>query len=293
MAKLWRAKWIAAMTAAAAAAVAAAYCVYQNNCIEVTELTYRHPKVPGAFDDFRIAVVADLHGKQFGPGQEKLAGLLEKSEPDLIAVIGDLIDCRRRHLVPAVTLIERAAKIAPVCYVPGNHEGRAPHLYKPLKEALREAGVMILEDQKETLYRDGAVIELIGLRDPDFTVRGSGTTRKALQIHYALKTAAAGPTSNLRILLSHRPELAEVYCANGVDLALTGHAHGGQWRLPDRRGLFAPSQGFLPRLVDGAHQIGTLTLLVSRGLGNSCFPVRINNRPELIMVTLTGQLPEK
>ncbi len=89
------------------------------------------------------------------------------------------------------------------------------------------------------------------------------------------------------VLLSHRPEQLDVYTANGTDLALCGHAHGGQIRLPFIGGLFAPNQGFFPKYTAGVHQKGRTKMVVSRGLGNSLAPLRINNRPELVVLTLT------
>lgn len=88
------------------------------------------------------------------------------------------------------------------------------------------------------------------------------------------------------ILLSHRPELFTTYTASGVDLVFTGHAHGGQFRIPFVGGLVAPNQGFFPEYDAGLYTAETTNMVVSRGVGNSIIPLRINNRPELIVVTL-------
>ena len=88
------------------------------------------------------------------------------------------------------------------------------------------------------------------------------------------------------MVLSHRPELIDLYAQSGFDLVLTGHAHGGQFRLPFIGGLYAPHQGFLPEYDSGIHKQGDTVMVVSRGLGNSLFPLRFNNRPELILLTL-------
>ena len=92
------------------------------------------------------------------------------------------------------------------------------------------------------------------------------------------------------ILLSHRPEMLDVYEAAGVDLVFTGHAHGGQWRLPGIGGLIAPGQGFFPAYTEGSHTEGDTTMYVSRGLGNSLMPIRIFNRPELVVVELCHEI---
>jgi hypothetical protein len=91
------------------------------------------------------------------------------------------------------------------------------------------------------------------------------------------------------VLLSHRPELFDAYAANGIDLALCGHAHGGQIRLPLIGGLFVPNQGLSPKYSEGVHEKGQTKMAVSRGLGNSIAPVRINNRPELVVITLSTE----
>jgi predicted MPP superfamily phosphohydrolase len=88
------------------------------------------------------------------------------------------------------------------------------------------------------------------------------------------------------VLLSHRPELFDVYVQNGVDLVLSGHAHGGQFRVPFLGGLVAPNQGLFPQYDGGVYKSGKTTMIVSRGIGNSAFPFRINNRPELVIVEL-------
>ena len=88
------------------------------------------------------------------------------------------------------------------------------------------------------------------------------------------------------LLLSHRPELFDVYSGCGVDLVLAGHAHGGQFRLPLVGGLIAPNQGLFPRYDAGLYTSGSTSMVVSRGLGNSVIPLRFNNRPEVVLVEL-------
>ena len=91
------------------------------------------------------------------------------------------------------------------------------------------------------------------------------------------------------ILLSHRPELFEVYAENNIDLIFSGHAHGGQFRIPFVGGLIAPNQGLFPKYDAGIYEEGNTTMVVSRGIGNSIVPFRINNRPEIVLVELASQ----
>jgi predicted MPP superfamily phosphohydrolase len=88
------------------------------------------------------------------------------------------------------------------------------------------------------------------------------------------------------ILLSHRPELFDTYANHDLDLILSGHAHGGQFRIPFIGGVVAPNQGFFPKFDAGIYTDGDTNMLVSRGVGNSIFPFRVNNRPEIILIEL-------
>jgi predicted MPP superfamily phosphohydrolase len=92
------------------------------------------------------------------------------------------------------------------------------------------------------------------------------------------------------VLLSHRPELFDCYVAKGADLVFSGHAHGGQFRLPFLGGVFAPDQGLFPTYDAGLYQQKGTSMIVSRGLGNSLFPFRVNNRPEIVVVTLLSEM---
>lgn len=92
------------------------------------------------------------------------------------------------------------------------------------------------------------------------------------------------------LLLSHRPELFEIYVNNEVDLVLSGHAHGGQFRLPFVGGLVAPNQGLFPKYDAGLYTEENTNMIVSRGIGNSILPFRFNNRPEVILIELQSEV---
>ena len=245
------------------------WTLWGNTALTVTEYTIQNSKIPSAFDGFRIAQVSDLHNAQFGADNEKLLALLADTKPDMIAITGDLLDSRQTDMEIAICFVQECAKIAPTYYVPGNHEARIPSAYTSLINEMDTVGIRVLENESIALERKGSSITLTGLMDPDF-----GTTWPY----------ASG--DSYQILLSHRPELFDWYVRYGFDLVLTGHAHGGQFRLPFIGGLFAPHQGFLPKYTSGVHTQGGTSMVVSRGLGNSAFPLRFNNRPELIVITL-------
>ena len=249
-----------------------------NTVVGETDVTVRSRKLPAAFSGFRIAQVSDLHNASFGSGNQRLAKMLEEAHPDLIAVTGDLIDSDHRTDA-ALALMEQAVRIAPVYYVTGNHEAKAES-YPAFEECLREAGVQVLHHRSVLLTRGGEQLRLIGLDDPAFA--GLPPEEAAGQ---ALSELAPGD-GLYTLLLSHRPDLLDLYAAHPVDLVLSGHAHGGQVRLPGIDGLYAPNQGVFPKLASGVHQQNGTTLIVSRGLGHNPFLFRVNNPPELVVVTL-------
>lgn len=185
--------------------------------------------------------------------------------------------------------IRGAIQIAPVYYVTGNHEPRVSEFFQ-LEKQLKAAGVTVLRNQSTALQRGGEYIRLIGLDDPAFTSENRAVT-EAGAVDGVLKDIPSDAGGYV-ILLSHRPELLDVYAENNIDLVLSGHAHGGQVRLPFVGGLIAPNQGFLPKYTAGVHKEKQTTLVVSRGLGNSIVPLRVNNRPELVVIALSSSSEE-
>lgn len=249
------------------------WVLWANTAIEVNEWVIESPELPAGFDGFRIAQVSDLHNTEFGDENERLLKLLKEAEPDIIVITGDMIDSRNTDVEIALEFARQAVRIAPCYYVNGNHESRVPQ-WQTLRAGLTEAGVTVLTDEKTLLERGGDHVTLIGMQDPDFGGDFSGKLRElAVEETYT-------------ILLSHRPERMELYAECGADLVFSGHAHGGQVRLPFLGGLIAPHQGWFPEYDSGLYQMDGTAMLVSRGLGNSIIPLRFNNRPEIIVAIL-------
>lgn len=259
------------------------FCIYENNSIIITKSNFSSPKITSDFDGFTIAQISDLHNKLFGDDQAKILNKLKSISPDIIVVTGDLIDRRKYNLDIAMTFISGAVKIAPVYYVSGNHEAWSGD-FPLIKKSLVEAGVNVLDDIAVELTKGKTSINIIGLSDPDFLtsdyIEGTNTSKTIEQ----LKQWSMG--KSFKILLSHRPELFDLYSEYSMDLVFTGHAHGGQIRIPFIGGLIAPDQGIFPKYSSGSYSKDSTTMFVSRGLGNSIFPVRVFNRPEIVVVTL-------
>lgn len=275
----WK-KWILPVSAALLL-VLLIWMLWANTALEITEYTIADEALPEAFDGFRIAQVSDLHNAEFGEGNEELLSMLREVEPDIIAITGDLIDSRRTDVQVAIAFAKEAMKIAPCYYVTGNHESRVA-AYDALEQGLVEAGVTVLRNDTLLLEREGQGLRLVGVDDCTFYPGSDGNVQvKAMEAEIIRML-----DGEYTVLLAHRAELAVVYDRYDVDLVLSGHAHGGQIRLPFIGGLYAPDQGFFPKYTKGIYETEDQILVVSRGLGNSVFPLRFNNRPEIVVVIL-------
>ena len=281
-----RKKFIFLAVAAAVFVALVIWIAWGNTALELNTYTISSSKLPQSFDGYRIAHVSDLHNTEMGKDNEKLLTMLRDADPDMIAITGDLIDSRDTDIEIALQFVREAVKIAPCYYVTGNHEARVNE-YGELKAGMEAAGVTVLEDARAEISLEDETITLIGVNDPSYQTDylfGDSETVMNTKLE-DLHTEHDGFT----ILLSHRPELFDTYTDHNVDLILSGHAHGGQFRLPFAGGLVAPNQGLFPEYDAGIYTEGNTNMLVSRGIGNSILPFRINNRPEVILIELQAE----
>ena len=245
--------------------------------IDVTRFTVSG--APEAFSGFKIAQISDLHNAEFGTDNQKLIDILKSEAPDAIVITGDLIDARRTNTEIAESFVRRCMEIADCYYVPGNHEARLGGTYDAFESALIADGVNVLRNGSVRIRKEMDAIRIVGVDDPAFAKASDAITN----LDAALEALSS---DDFTILLAHRPELIDEYSKWGIDLVLSGHAHGGQIRLPGIGGLYAPGQGFFPRYTSGNYTVGDTEMIVSRGIGNSAFPLRVNDRPEVVIVTL-------
>lgn len=250
-----------------------------NNWIQTTEYTISSGKIPASFDGKKIVQVSDLHNAAFGNNQERLIKKVEQEKPDVIFITGDLIDSNRYDLDTALLLVDALVDMSKVYFVTGNHEIAANKIDE-IKKALVERGVIFLENQSVEWEIEGETIQIAGIHDPlmDPSYKDEEYTRNAIN--------NAALNDSFTLLLAHRPEQMAVYAESGIDVVFSGHAHGGQIRIPGIGGLFAPGQGWFPRMTKGIFKNTETQLILSRGLGNSGFPLRIFNFPEIVSVTL-------
>lgn len=258
------------------------WTIWGNATVGVTSYKVTGTKLPASFDNYKIAVVSDVHNAEYGENNSRLIKLVEKQEPDMIAITGDLVDSSKTDLEVAKNLVENLVEIAPCYYVTGNHEAWIGEQYQELEQILVDADVIILHDEFVEITQNGETIQLAGLDDPDFTDTDSFVQESILD----MRLSEMDLDDSYCVLLSHRPETFDVYVNHDIDLVLSGHAHGGQFRLPFIGGIIAPNQGVLPEYDDGIYSENETTMIVSRGIGDSIIPIRFNNRPEIVMVEL-------
>ena len=242
--------------------------------ITISPVEYNNDRLPEAFDGFRILHISDLHNCMFGEAQSELLCRTRDAAPDMIAITGDLIDKRRTDIDAAMDYVSRAVRIAPVYFAAGNHEVLSG-VYPALSKRLMSCGVTVLDDRCAVIERGGGRINVGGIVDP--------VLRPQEEYENTLARLFACP--GFKMLLAHKPRLY-TYNRYDIDLALCGHAHGGQWRLPLIGGLYAPDQGIFPKYTSGKYEENGTTMVVSRGLGNSAIIMRMFNGPELVAVTL-------
>ncbi len=266
--------------------VVGTFIVYSNFKLETTEYTIGNPDLPKSFDGYKIVHLSDLHNAEFGENNENLIKIIKEENPDAVFVTGDTIDGFYTNTTIPIDLFKEVLKICDVYFIVGNHEIRSDtNIYYEFLDKLAEIGVTVLKDDSTYIEKSGEKIQVIGLND-------ASNYKANYNDNY--KEEIVKTINNLddkecfSVMLSHHPELFDDYAKTNVDLVFSGHAHGGQFRLPLIGGLIAPEQGLFPKYDAGIFTENNTTMVVSRGLGNSIIPVRINNSPEVVVVTFEG-----
>ena len=260
------------------------FSVYQGNTtVGVTYNDIYSDKIPADFDNYSIVQLSDLHDAEFGENHLEVVNKVKKITPQAIFITGDFIDSNRYNLEQSLILIEELQFVAPIYYVTGNHEVATKDLDQ-IKGALEDMGVRVLSDEADIVKFNTSTssIAVGGIEDPLASQLEDNEAVKA-SVERAFKNV---PDTMFKVLLSHRPEQFDVYVEQGIDVTFSGHAHGGQFRIPGIGGLASPGQGWFPKYSSGVHVKDDSHMVVSRGLGNSIIPVRLFNQPEIVVVTL-------
>lgn len=261
------------------------FCFYQNNKIDITEYEFKSSEINS---DIKIAQLSDMHSKPFLKVVEKL----EVIKPDMIMITGDFINDHGKNKEKMFKIGKMLLDIAPVFYITGNHERRLDD-FDDLMNSLSNLGfTVLLNDISEEIIK-GNHIAVLGLDEnqasfEDYKARKNGTfVYKDMKPYFDKLDNCGG----FKIVLSHFPENFENvkennYSQYDFDIQLSGHAHGGQFILPFIGPVFSPGQGLFPKYARGSFGEKP-KLIISRGLGNSEFPLRLFNHPEINIINLT------
>lgn len=266
-------KWlfITAMTVVASACLLSLVC---SNHLQITQYCIDTDKVNSPI---KFAIISDLHSSQYGKEMKQLLSAIEDGSPDAILFCGDIFDIEFDDSNTWLLLETLSQKYS--CYfISGNHE-IYDGLWESQKDRLQSIGITVLSGTSHEIIKGNSTVILSGVDDIE-----------AEETEAQFETIANNTdTSKFNILLSHRPHLITRYKEVKADLVISGHAHGGQWRIPVfvPSGLYAPSQGLFPQYTTGLHNFDNWQLLVSRGLDKQAVPYpRVFNRPELIFLTI-------
>ena len=274
---------------------------WENNVVQTSRFVVESNLLPREFDRFKIVQVSDLHGKIFGLDSRSLFDKIRCERPSVIVITGDLIDERRFDLEYARDVVRKLSRIAPVFYVTGNHEGNfVAGIKEQTLDAIQQSGARMLDEHSVELTFDSKGALVLTSKEADASpclpnsILLAGTPDPIEQkTNYRIwvdERLARIPRCDeqFSVLLAHRPDLIDSYAKRRFDLVFSGHAHGGQFRVPFLlpNGLYAPNQGFFPKYTNGLYRKGRTTEIVSRGLGPSVIPTRIFNRPNLVVCEL-------
>lgn len=237
------------------------WIIWDNLRVEVTPIKITDPNLP--VEKFKIAHISDIHNSH---KLNEVVTLIKKHQPDLIAITGDLIDEETKQLDDIRNFLVALKEIAPVKFSSGNHDFNT-HRYLDLVAMLAELEIDYLQNE-EVEIRNG--LWLAGLNDP--SAEFDSNFIKA--------------SDKYRLVLSHRPELFDHYVNLGINVVLSGHAHGGQFRFLFLPGLIAPNQGFFPKYTKGLYREAETRMIVSAGIGNSVIPLRYSNPSHINIIEL-------
>lgn len=229
--------------------------------------------------EVRLAVVTDFHSSD---NADDVAAMVASCAPDAVLLVGDLFDDDTQNRPPerTLSLMRQLSAQYPCYYVSGNHEAWTGEM-DALYQQTEDAGVTVLRMSSGVLTVRGQRIALCGIPDP-YEMVFSGAPDTEEQLRQAMENV---DSADFTVLLAHRPELLAKYAQFPFDLVVSGHAHGGQVRIPGvLNGLYAPNQGWFPKLAGGAYTQDGTTLIVSRGLAVRTRLPRIFNRPEVVLV---------
>ncbi len=252
-----------------------------DNRLEISHYTVKSNKLPKEFDGFKIMHLSDFHC-------DTTAGLVDavrNEHPDIICITGDMTHDTGSY-EPFMRLLEEIIKIAPVYIVSGNHDVWRKDYDEMIKKCER-FGAVVLQNESEIIKKDNEIITISGLEDP------SSVTHSIISEKIKDGLEKLSISDGFNLLLFHRANLLDAFNDMSFDLILSGHMHGGQFRIPGIGGVVSPKTNFMqkgriffPKYFGGEYMINNTKMIVSRGIGNPTILPRVFNRPEICSITL-------
>ena len=271
------------------------YLYYQANFLDVSTYTISSEKIPGAFDGYTILQLTDMHSKEFGKKNRRLIGTINKLNPDIIVVTGDMMNSTEDNGNAFLNLASNLVKSYPIYYIDGNHEliskmvGEREEsiIYSNYIGQLEQMGIHIINDKKMELIENGETIHLRGLDIPLIFYSASDVEVNIdFDKNYLENKIGKSDPNTYEIMLAHYPKYVKAYEEWGADLVLSGHHHGGMIRLPYWGGVISHEGEFFPEYDAGKYTKGNATMIVGRGLSNHTYNIRVFNRPEIVVIQL-------
>ena len=257
-------------------------CLFQNYRLVTTEYEVVCPKLDKDAPEFCIVQISDLHNQFFGLHEQILLDRIADQKPDMIAVTGDVLDSAHTCYPFAREFLQGAVKIAPTYFITGNHEKwlmDKDSKYEEFIHDITDAGVILIDDTA-VCFRG-------------YMIAGIADNSLSKPVEELRDILSVNDDTLPYILLAHEPQYYDKYTDLGADIVLTGHVHGGQFIIPGRGGFISPEFQIFPELYSGEHIYkrdgGETAMIISRGLGNSGIPLRINNYPEIVVVRVSGK----
>ena len=276
----------------------ALFWYWQNFSLQTTRFTLSYDGLPKGFDGYRIALISDMHGIEFGHKNGTLVKRIQDFDPDIVVCTGDMISSNAKDGQAFLNFLESIGDRYSIYMCLGNHEqiaqwyehgSESDYGYESFINQVKESGVYILDNQTKILEKDGDRIHISGLTLQlyHYSRRDDPYADDSLLLKTSYIESALGPASSgFHLLLAHSPSYFNEYAEWGADLVLSGHMHGGIIQVPFKGGLLSPEHVFFPEFDAGLFEKGSSRMIVNRGLGNSVINVRLFNRPELTEITL-------
>jgi len=268
--------------------------IISNTVLVVDKYNLISDNLPSAFDGFKIVQLSDLHSKEFGRDNSSLIKKIDKTNPDIIVMTGDMVNSTDTDFSIFFTLTKKLVEKYPVYYIVGNHEQALSEkniafIYNELKSY----GVYVLDNEVAEIERDGARIHMYGLwfnlryysdQTSDYVINNPDTYYFAEDT--MKKILGDCDSESFNVLLTHNPVYFDTYAKWGADLTLSGHIHGGMVRIPFVGGVYSPEKTFFPKYDEGLFEEDDKRMIVSRGIGNGSLGFRFLNCPQIVEITL-------